>query len=170
MNEITIRPARPEDVRPAFGLAIRVFMIHSAPLYKRKAVRHFRKTCKDKEAIRSYETGKALMFVAWDGEKLVGMASASHRRTGQISRLYVEPDYHRRGIATALIDTLIAAMDTPKIMLGSSPHGVPFYLKYGFVPTDKAQHKHGAVWTPMEYTVPIAIRMARPGDIPRPLI
>jgi len=106
MNHIVIRPARPEDVRPAFALALRVYMIYSAP----------------------------------------------HRRTGHLSRLYVDPAYHRRGIATALMDTLIAAMDTPKIALGSSPHGVPFYLKYGFVPTDEEQHKHGAIWTPMEYT------------------
>ncbi|MDR2687056.1 MAG: GNAT family N-acetyltransferase, partial [Oscillospiraceae bacterium] len=76
MNTITIRPARPEDVRPALALALRVFMVHSAPLYKRRAVRHFRKTCKDKEAIRAYEAGNAPMFLAWDGAKLVGMAAA----------------------------------------------------------------------------------------------
>jgi ribosomal protein S18 acetylase RimI-like enzyme len=148
---ITVRPARPEDVRPALALAIRVFMIYSAPLYRCKAVRHFRKTCRDKEGIRSYETGKAPMFIAWDGEKLAGMAAASWRRESKISLLYVDPAYHRQGIATGLMDTLIKAMGGPRVTLGSSPHGVPFYLKYGFVPTDEEQHKHGAIWTPMAY-------------------
>ena len=165
MNGIAIRPARPGDVRPALALAWRVFMLHSAPLYKRRAVRHFRRTCKDREAVRAYKAGKAPMFVAWDGERLVGMAAASWRRAGRISLLYVDPYYHRRGIATRLMDTLIAAMGAPKITLGSSAHGVPFYLKYGFVPTDAEQHKYGAIWTPMEYT-PVAIRPARPEEIP----
>jgi len=165
MNDIAIRPARPEDVRPALALAIRVFMNYSAPLYKRRAVRHFRKTCKDKEAIRAYQAGKSPMFVAWDGEKLVGMAAASWRRAGKISDLFVDPAYHRRGIATRLMDALIAAMGAPKITLGASTHGKPFYLQYGFVPTDEEQHKHGAIWTPMEYAVPVAIRPARPEDV-----
>jgi len=152
MNDIAIRPARPEDVRPAFALALRVFMVYSGQIYKRKAIRHFRKTCRDREAIRAYKTGQAPMFIAWDGEKRVGMAAASWRREGKISDLFVDPAYHRRGIATGLMDTLIAAMGAPKITLGSSVHGLPFYLRYGFVPTDVEQHKHGAIWTPMAFT------------------
>ncbi|MCL1951764.1 MAG: GNAT family N-acetyltransferase [Oscillospiraceae bacterium] len=162
MNEITIRPARPEDVRPALGLAIRVYMISSAPLYEPEAVEYFPNKCRDEERVREFMDGKYLMFVAWDGEKLVGMAA---QRGESVSHLYIDPAYHRRGIATKLMDTLIAAMGVPKVTLGSSPHGVPFYLKYGFVPTDAEQHKHGAIWTPMEYTVPVVIRQARPEEI-----
>ena len=43
-------------------------------------------------------------------------------------------------------------MGVSKIRLGSSQHAVPFYLNYGFVPTDVEQHKYGAIWTPMAYT------------------
>ncbi|MCL2299528.1 MAG: GNAT family N-acetyltransferase [Firmicutes bacterium] len=165
MHNITVRPAWREDVRPALALALRVFMLHSAPLYTRKAVRHFRKTLKEKEAIRGYESGKTPMFVARDGGKLIGMAAAGARRADKISLLYVDPAYHRRGVATALMDALIAAMGAPELTLGSSSHGVPFYLNYGFVPTDAEQHRHGAIWTPMAYTVPVTIRPAWPGDV-----
>ena len=162
MNEITIRPARPRDVRPALALAIRVYMLYSAPLYSPEAVDYFPNKCRDEERIREFMDGKQLMFIAWDGYKLVGMAA---QRGEDVSHLYVDPDYHRRGIATKLMDRLIAAMGAPKVTLGSSPHGVPFYREYGFVPTDKEQHKHGAIWTPMEYTPAFVIRPARPEEI-----
>ena len=155
MSNIAIRPARPEDVRPALDLAIRVYMIYSAPLYAPEAVEYFPNKCRDEERIREFMDGKYLMFTARDGEKLVGMAA---QRGESISHLYVDPAYHRRGIATKLMDALIAAMNVPKITLGSSPHGVPFYLKYGCIPTDEEQHQHGAIWQPMEYTVPIDTR------------
>ena len=162
MSNITIRPARPEDVRPALALAIRVYMIYSAPLYSPEAVEYFPNKCRDEERIREFMDGKHLMFAAWDGETLVGMAA---QRGESVSHLYVEPAYHRRGIATKLMDALIAAMGAPRITLGSSPHGVPFYLKYGFVPTDAEQRKYGAIWQPMVYDVPYAIRPATPEDI-----
>ena len=165
MNSITIRPARPEDVRPALELAIRVYMIYSAPLYKRRAVAHFPGECRDEECVRSYESGKSLMLIAWDGEKLAGMAAASWRSADKISHLFVDPAYHRKGVATKLMDRLTAAMGAAKIRLSSSPCAVPFYLKYGCVPTDKEQHKHGARWTPMEYTPIFVIRPARPEEI-----
>ena len=143
-----IRPARPEDVRPALDLAIRVYRIYSAPLYEPRAVEYFPNKRRDEKRIREFMDGKYLMFIVWDGEQLVGMVA---QRGESVSHLYVDPDYHRRGIATKLMDTLIAAMGVPKVTLDSSPHAVPFYLKYGFVPTDKEQHKHGAIWTPMAY-------------------
>jgi len=161
-NAIAIRPARPEDVRPALDLAIRVYMVYSAPLYEPEAVEYFPNKCRDEERIREFMDGKHLMFTAWDGEQLVGMAA---QRGKDISHLYVEPAYHRRGIAKKLMDTLIAAMNVPRVTLGSSPHGVPFYLYYGFVPTDEEQHKYGAIWQPMEYTVPVTVRPARPEEI-----
>ena len=159
---IAIRPARPEDVRPAMELAIRVYMLYSAPLYERRAVEYFPNKCRDEERLRAYRDGKYWMFIAWDGEKLVGMAA---QRGESVSHLFVEPAYHRRGIATKLMDRLIAAMGVPKVMIDSSPHAVPFYLKYGCTPTDKEQHKHGAIWTPMAYTPPFVIRPARPEDV-----
>ena len=142
MNDITIRSARPEDVRPALALALWVFMIYSGPIYSPEAIAHFEKSCADADAYMAEH-----MFVAFDGANMIGMACT--RGEGHISKLYVDPAYHRQGIATALMDRLIAAMGVSRVELGSSPHAVPFYLKYGFVPTDKEQHKHGATWTPM---------------------
>ncbi|MCL2495305.1 MAG: GNAT family N-acetyltransferase [Oscillospiraceae bacterium] len=155
MNDIAIRPARSEDVRPALALAIRVYMIYSAPLYAPEAVEYFPTKCRDEERILEFMEGKRLMFTAWDGERLVGMAA---QRGASVSHLYVDPAYHRRGIATKLMDALIAAMGVPVVTLGSSPHAVPFYLRYGFVPTDEEQHKFGAIWQPMAYDVPVEIQ------------
>jgi 8-oxo-dGTP pyrophosphatase MutT (NUDIX family) len=38
-----------------------------------------------------------------------------------------------------------------KITLFSSPYGLPFYLQYGFTPTDVEQHSDGFIFTPMAY-------------------
>ena len=89
------------------------------------------------------------MFVAVAGERIVGMAC--ERDGCHIRKLYVDGAWHRRGVATRLMDAMMQGMDAPKITLNSSRYALPFYLKYGFQPTDTEQNKNGFVSTPMAY-------------------
>lgn len=149
------RKAKPEDVRPALNLALRMFVEFQMPDYEPKALEHFISArIKNENYLNDYETGNYLMFLALDGEKIVGMIN-EHGNNHHISEMVVDGAYHRQGIATELMNHMVCELKmqgVEKIILTSSPHGLPFYLKYGFNPTDKEQHPNtGFVFTPMEY-------------------
>jgi GNAT superfamily N-acetyltransferase len=84
--------------------------------------------------------------------------------------MFVDGGYHRRGIATAMMNNMAYALQSQginRITLNASPYGIPFYEKYGFKSTDTVQHKDGFVFTPMEYRITnhnITIRRTNPGD------
>ncbi|MCL2342628.1 MAG: GNAT family N-acetyltransferase [Firmicutes bacterium] len=150
---ITYRTAAPADIRPAFDLALRVFMEFEAPDYGPEGTNSFRRDVEAKaENLDLYLSGKRLLFVALDGETVVGMAESNE--AGHVAELFVDGAYHRRGIATELMNMSVCALKLrgcDRIGVNSSPHGLPFYLNYGFQPTDTEQRKDGFIFTPMEY-------------------
>ena len=150
MNDITVRPARPEDVRPALALALRVFIEFEAPVYAPEAVDNFKADCIENESyIGNDISGRHAMFVAYDSSKLVGMVC--EKDSNHISILMVDGAYHRQGIATALMDAIIGAMAPARITVNSSPYALPFYSGYGFAPTGAEQKLNGFLFTPMSY-------------------
>lgn len=100
-----------------------------------------------------YLSGAWLMLVAVADGKIIGVFES--REAGRISLVFVDSAYHRKGIATNMMEQMICALKLrgyDKITLKSSPYGLPFYLRFGFVPTDTEQRKRGSVFTPMIYT------------------
>jgi len=147
--QVTIRSALPEEVRPALAFAQKIFVQFVLPGADTTG------SGDGEENIRKYEAGHWLMFLALDGDHIVGMAC--ERNSDHIRKLYVDADYHRQGIATALMDTIIAAMKeqgTAQITLASSDHALPFYTRYGFAATGPRQSNNGLIFTPMAYDVP----------------
>ena len=93
------------------------------------------------------------MYVARDGDKIVCVVGEKWSN-GHINIIFVEGHYHRRGIATKLMNHIVCDLKLrgfDKITLFSSPYGLPFYLQYGFTPTDVEQHSDGFIFTPMAY-------------------
>ncbi len=170
---IKIRKAEPEYVLPALELAKRVFTQFEAPLYSEKAIRKFIGGCVENVVyINNYISQKHLMFIAVDEEKstdedenavckgevdikkeiIVGVVS--ERSEGKISMLFVDGDYQRQGIATALMDAMIAdstRAGVRRITLEASTAGMPFYLKYGFAASDGEQNVGGFIFTLMHF-------------------
>ena len=59
---------------------------------------------------------------------------------GYIANMYTREDYRKRGIATSLLDRLVAeakARGIKKLWLGASTMGRPVYEKFGFKPMDR---------------------------------
>jgi GNAT superfamily N-acetyltransferase len=80
----------------------------------------------------------------------------NERGGGHVSMLFVDGDYHRKGIATALMNHMaddLKSKDIMRITVNSSPFGVPFYENYGFTATDEMQHKDGFIYLPMSYDI-----------------
>ena len=89
-------------------------------------------------------------YLAFDGEDFVGAGGVSyyrvmptyHNPTGRkayIMNMYVRPDYRRRGIATRMLDLLVAdarQRGIQCISLEATDAGRPIYAKYGFVPME----------------------------------
>ena len=86
-------------------------------------------------------------YLAFDGDRVVGAGGVSyyrvmptcHNPTGRkayIMNMYVAPDHRRRGIATALLDLLMAdirSRGVESVSLEATAMGRPLYEKYGFV-------------------------------------
>ena len=94
------------------------------------------------------------MYVACDGDKIVGVVGEKWGN-GHINIVFVDGVYHRKGIATELMNLMVCDLKLrgfDKLTLYSSPYGLPFYLKYGFTQTSPEQHSDGFIIIPMEYT------------------
>jgi GNAT superfamily N-acetyltransferase len=141
-------------VQPALDLALSVFLKFEAEEYDPEATDNFKRDIvHNSTAIENWVSGKNLMFVALDGGKIVGVIGEK-RSDGHINLLFVDGNYHRRGIATALTNLMTAALSAngfSEITLFSSPHGLPFYKHYGFVPTGATRKEDGFIFTPMRY-------------------
>lgn len=150
MNFI-IRPLKSAEVRPALALSYKVFMEFEAPTYSEEGVKHFVSDCIENNAFESnYTSGKHLMLGAFDGEKLIGMLA--ERNGNHICLLFVDKNYHRQGVATALMREMVVALKlkgADRITVNSSPYGVPFYKHFGFTETGKEQTVNGITFIPM---------------------
>jgi len=86
-------------------------------------------------------------ILAFDGDAFVGAGGVSyyrvmptfHNPTGRcayIMNMYVRPAYRRQGIATAMLDLLVAdarRQGAGRIGLEATDMGRPLYEKYGFI-------------------------------------
>lgn len=87
-----------------------------------------------------------------DREQIIGAASL--RNTNFLSLLFVDKEFHKKGIGAALLDMLCEYLKKEVgvnfIHLASSPYAVGFYLKQGFHATDSELQIAGIRVTPME--------------------
>jgi ribosomal protein S18 acetylase RimI-like enzyme len=93
-------------------------------------------------------------FAYITGVQIIGYIN--ERGGGHISMLFVDGDYHRNGIATALMNHMsedLKSKNILRITVNSSPFGIPFYENYGFTKTDEMQRKDGFIYLPMSYDI-----------------
>jgi GNAT superfamily N-acetyltransferase len=132
-----------EEAKQALDLALRMFTEYEMPEYEPEALENFKLALKIKNA-----------FVATKNGKIIGMIN--ERGDGHVSMLFVDGDYHRNGIATALMKHIaddLKSKDIKQITVNSSPFGIPFYENYGFTATDEMQRKDGFIYLPMRYDI-----------------
>ena len=153
---IAYRKATANDINPALDLALRIFMEYEAPEYEPEGAINFHTQIEDKKANPDmYLMSKRLMFVALDNDKIVGIIeSRDISSIGHIAMLFVDGEYHRKGIATELTNKMVCELKLcgfDKITVNSSPYGLSFYRNFGFTPTETEQKKDGFIFTPMAY-------------------
>lgn len=86
------------------------------------------------------------------GDELVGVIELREYR--HLSQLFVDPDWHRQGIASTLFQRALVACrehnpELASMTVASSPYAVPVYLRLGFVADGDEQINQGLRYQPM---------------------
>ncbi len=148
-----IRKAQKEEWEDAMELAFKTFLKYEGFEYGEEGIRNFAEFVTDESLKKMFLLGEYLLFVAVENQKIIGLISLRSRN--HISLLFVDEDYHRKGVGTALIKYLQEYMlqntKYNKITVFAAPYGVPFYHKVGFCDIGEETKKDGIVFTPMEF-------------------
>ena len=87
-------------------------------------------------------------YVADQDGSVVGFATwAETAGTMELEDLFVDPDYMRRGIATALVNCIaevLRARGVERLEVTANPHALGFYRAAGFTDCGIAQTEFGA--------------------------
>ena len=148
-----IRFATEADIPSALDLAWRMFVKFDSPDYGVEHTERMREAIEDRLNDLSIYTQRLLVVALADG-KVVGMIETYG--TNRISLLFVDSEYQRKGIATALMSKIASELKKrgyDKIVLNSSPHGLAFYECFGFTVVEEEKNPATPWKTPMQYVL-----------------
>lgn len=155
MMNYDVRRLHPHEVDAALDLAMETYLEFEAPDYGPEGVTTFRRDIYDNEAFRAACTdGTNRMWGALDGSRIIGLMAM--RGESHIVLVFTHRDYHRQGVASAILRVLLSDVrrENPhlrRLTLNSSPYGLPFYLHAGFKPADAEKTINGIRFTAMTY-------------------
>lgn len=148
-----VRSAYRDEWQDAMALAWKTFLRFEADVYEPEGVTNFRNFVTDSTLRRMFVMGTYQLFVALDGDRIVGMITL--RDSTHISLLFVDEAYHRQGIGRALVkhlsDYLLTEIGAYRVTVNASPYGAPFYHKMGFRDLGPEEIRDGIIYTPMEF-------------------
>lgn len=151
-KQYTLRKGVMSDWEDAMSLAWKTFLKFEATDYEAEGIENFKKFITDSTLLRMFLLGAYPMFVALDEEKIVGLITLRDKK--HISLLFVDGDYHKKGIGSALIcsmrDYVKDEYGEKEITVNAAPFAVEFYHKVGFEDTAKVQERDGIIYTPMK--------------------
>jgi len=147
-----IRKVNYDELDAAFSLIYNTFLEFIAPDYSSEGVETFKSHFIDNDNFKSlFKTGIQTMYGTYIKNKIVGILSISIHNN--ISCVFVDKAYHRKGIATNLFHYILSIAKergVKRISLNAAPYAIPFYHAIGFVATNQKQNFQGMIYTPME--------------------
>ena len=146
-----IRKVSNDELDSVFALIWEVFQQFVAPDYTSEGIDYFYNQFVIGQSFReSFHDNLQTMYGAFDNGKLVGVLSVS--KSHHVSCVFVDKNYHRKGIATKLFSKVISELKqqgVEGIELNASPYAVPFYHAIGFADIGEESIYHGIRYTPM---------------------
>ncbi len=145
-----IRRLIEEDLPAALQLVWTVFSRFEAPEYTQEGIDVFRAFIDLDTVTRMADAGVLRFWGAYEENRVIGVIAM--RGLSHISLLFVDSDYHRKGVARALFEevrTLTESKDVHEFTVNSSPYAVGFYQKIGFHALSPELEKQGIRYTPM---------------------
>ena len=155
MTPYEIRRLQPSEVDAALDLAMETYLEFEAPDYGPEGVITFRRDIYDNAAFRTAcMDGTNRMWGALLDGRIIGLMAM--RGESHIVLVFTHRDHHRQGVASAILQALLADVrrespDLRRLTLNSSPYGLPFYLHAGFKPADAEKTINGIRFTAMTY-------------------
>lgn len=146
-TNIIVRYAHETEWEQAMEIAWRTFLKYEADEYGEEGKKNFLDFISGEQLYQMFRMGSYKLAVAYMGDQMVGMASL--RGVNHISLLFVDDNYHKMGIGTALLAFLQDGLDSLPITVNSSPYGAPFYEKLGFTKTSEWTGADGIIFLPM---------------------
>lgn len=147
-----IRWARAEDWAPAMKMIWKTFMKFEGNVYTQEGIQNFWDFISDDMLYQAFLKGNYQMMVAVDQDRIIGAGSVRNRN--HLSLLFVDEEYHRRGIGAALLNRLCEYLKVEEgeryMSLKAAPYAVGFYRKVGFREVAPEEEYSGIRVTPME--------------------
>lgn len=153
INEYKIKGLNAEDLRDALRLVWEVFLEFEAPEYSDKGIQEFKSFIK-LSAVREMQSKLELyLWGCFEENKIVGVIAT--KPPCHISLLFVDKNYHRKGIARKLHSTILdyykANSEHSVMTVNSSPYAVEIYHRLDFIDTDAEQVVNGIRFIPMKH-------------------
>ncbi len=146
------RWARLEEWKPAMMMVWKTFMKFESPDYSDEGIKEFFDFITDDDIYKAFLKGTYRVMVALDGDRIIGVGTL--RNLNVLSLLFVDEEYHHKGVGSVLIELLGEYVKTRNgeqiFRVKSAPYAVGFYKEQGFRATGEEQEKAGIRVTPME--------------------
>lgn len=147
-----VRWARAEEWTPAMKMIWKTFLKFEGTDYTEEGINNFHEFITDEGLYHSFLRGHYQMMVALDEGRVIGAASVRNRN--HLSLLFVDEEYHRRGVGRALMarmcEYLKAEAGERYMSLMAAPYAVNFYRKLGFMVVRPEEEISGVRVTAME--------------------
>ncbi len=147
-----VRCAYHSDWDGAMKLAWDTFAKFNAPDYSREGIENFYNFIHDDMLRKMFVAGNYQLFVATDRSDYVGMLTLREKK--HISLLFVEENYHRHGVASALLSFVcryaLCEEGVENLTVNAAPYATGFYHKKGFRDLQGEMLQDGIRFTPME--------------------
>lgn len=155
VDEYLIRPLYKTEWEEAMQLAWDTFVLFEAPEYSREGIKNFKNFVRDPILKTLFLEGKYKTFAAFHNGLIVGIIGI--RNENHISLLFVDSEYHKKGIASKLVKKAIESTKKEygktTMTVNSSPYAVGFYHKMGFVDLSDEITTDGIRYTPMKLNI-----------------
>lgn len=154
-EQYEFRWAFPEEWSPAMKMVWKTFLKFEGQDYTQEGIRNFFDFITDDDLYQAFLRGNYRMMVALDGARVIGVGSV--RNGNHLSLLFVDEEYHRRGVGRRLLDKLCNYLKTEagecRMTLKAAPYAVDFYRRLGFWPTTNTEEEYSGIRvTSMEKT------------------
>lgn len=150
-----VRKISREEFIQSLKLAERVFMEFEADEYPEEGVKSFIDFLYCDETEQRFICENLIIWGAFDGNTQIGTFAI--RDKSHISLVFVDKNYHRKGVATLMWKEALAYISANKtineITVNSSPYGLPFYKNIGFFEVSTEQISDGIRYIPMKYII-----------------
>lgn len=151
MSDFIVRAIKVNEWEEAMQLAWDTFLRFETADYSAEGVNSFRDFVKSTTLKELFLKGDYPTWGAFDNSIMVGVIGV--RNKSHISLLFVDGDYHHKGIASKLVKTVFDHVKNEEglkeVTVNAAPYATGFYHKIGFVDLDGEKTVDGIRYTPM---------------------